>query len=161
MDEYPALRITEATLDDAPLVYEIMQAAFAEYLGVLQPPSGVHDETLEDVKQAMQQGGAILAWLDDQAVGSARYVCYEDYFYIGRVSVLPGYRGHGVASAMMTYLEASARERGYRRLEIGVRMVLESNVNLYRRLGYEITSTFEHPKGGGTVLTMTKTLETP
>ncbi len=158
MDEYPDLRVTDAAPEDAPLVYDIMQVAFAEYLGVLYPPSGVHDETVEDVVDAFKDGGAILAWLGNQAVGSARYTFHDDYFYIGRVSVLPGYRGHGVASAMMNHLEAIARARGYKCLEIGVRMVLESNVNLYKRLGYEVTDRFEHPKGGGIVLTMSKKL---
>ena len=48
MDEHqPVIQITNATEEDAPLVYEIMQAAFAEYRGVLNPPSGVYAETVE------------------------------------------------------------------------------------------------------------------
>lgn len=158
MDEYPNIHITEAAPDDAPLVYAIMQAAFAEYLGVLNPPSGVHDETLEDTAKAIREGGAILAWLADKAVGSARYLCHQDYFYVGRVSVLPGYRGHGVASAMMNYLEGVARANNYPMIELTVRMVLESNINLYKRLGYEIIEVFEHPKGGSMVVNMSKQL---
>lgn len=72
-----AIRITNATLDDAPLVYDIMQRAFAEYFGVLEPPSGVHVETLDDVIVALDQGGAILAWIGSEAVGSARYAFRE------------------------------------------------------------------------------------
>jgi GNAT superfamily N-acetyltransferase len=159
MDDHhhPAIQVTNATEEEAPLVYEIMQAAFAEYLGVLTPPSSAHAETVDDVLKAMHEGGAVLAWLDDKAVGSARYAYYPDYFYIGRVSVLPGYRGHGVASAMMNYMEGIAHGRGYTRLEVGVRAVLTNNVNLYKRLEYVITETYEHPRGG-TMLTMTKTL---
>ena len=93
-----------------------------------------------------------------EAVGSARYAFREDSCYIGRVSVLPQYRGQGIASAMMEYIEGIARAHGSSYLEIGVRMVLESNINLYKRLGYTITEMFEHPKGGGMVGTMVKPL---
>src|SRR5215207_3938151 len=96
-----SLRITEASSDEIPLVYEIMQAAFAEYIGVLDPPSGVHAETLEDTRLAVSKGGALLAWADDQAVGSVRYAFHGESCYIGRVSVLPGFRGRGIASAMV------------------------------------------------------------
>ncbi|MFN8449742.1 MAG: GNAT family N-acetyltransferase [Anaerolineae bacterium] len=153
-----AIHITNAAIDEAPLVYDIMQRAFAEYLGVLDPPSGVHSESLDDVIVALDQGGAILAWIGSEAVGSARYAFREDSCYIGRVSVLPQYRGQGIASAMMEYIEGIARAHGSSYLEIGVRMVLESNINLYKRLGYTITEMFEHPKGGGMVGTMVKPL---
>lgn len=153
-----SIRITEATLEDAPLVYDIMQRAFAEYLGVLDPPSGVHAETLDDVIVALDQGGAILAWVGTDAAGSARYAWHEDFCYIGRVSVLPEYRGQGIASAMMQYIEELAREHGSEYIEIGVRMVLENNINLYKRIGYSVVGVFEHPKGGGMVGTMVKTL---
>lgn len=153
-----AIRITNATLDDAPRVYDIMQQAFAEYLGVLDPPSGAHAETLDDVIVALDQGGAILAWLGSEAVGSARYAWRDDACYIGRVSVLTPYRGQGIASAMMLYIEELAREHGSSRVEISVRMVLESNINLYKRIGYSIVDMYPHPKGGGMIGTMVKPL---
>jgi ribosomal protein S18 acetylase RimI-like enzyme len=151
-------RITPASQEDAPLVFDIMQHAFAEYLGVLDPPSGVHAETLDDVIHAMDDGGAVLAWIDNQPVGTARYAYHGDSCYIGRVSVLPAYRGQGIASAMMDYIEGIARAHGSAYLEIAVRVALESNVHLYERIGYTITETFEHPKGGGMVATMVKRL---
>ncbi len=154
------LTITAASLEDAPLVYDIMQKAFAEYLGVLTPPSGAHAEIVDDVIRVMGEGGAILAWLGDQAVGSARYAFHDDgrTCYVGRVAVLREYRGRGIASAMMGHIERIARAQGCAAMEIGVRMVLESNIRLYQRLGYRIASIYEHPKGGGMVATMVKTL---
>jgi ribosomal protein S18 acetylase RimI-like enzyme len=157
------IRITDATLEDAPLVYDIMQQAFAEYLGVLEPPSGVHTETLEQAIEAIKEGGAVLAWNteadgSEKAVGSARYAYHGDSCYVGRVSVLPGYRGKGIASLMLNRMEEIARAHGSSQLEIGVRMVLEANIRLYERHGYHIHEVFEHPKGGGMVATMVKPL---
>ena len=155
------IEITPATPDDAPQVYQIMQAAFAEYIGVLVPPSTVQAETVDDTRRAIEQGGAVLAWFDGKAVGSARYAFHDEGHtcYIGRVSVLPGYRGHGIASSMVTYIEGIAREKGSEEMEIVVRMILETNVHLYERLGYHIESTWEHPKGGGALIgTLVKSL---
>ena len=153
------LRITPASVDDVPLVYQIMQAAFAEYLGVLNPPSGVHAETVDDVTHAMREGGAVLAWIGNQAVGSARYAFLENgHCYVGRVSVLPQYRGQGIASAIMLCVEGVARDHGCTAMEIAVRLILDSNVHLYERIGYQISETFEHPKGGSMVATMVKPL---
>lgn len=157
------IRITSATLDEAPLVYDIMQEAFAQYLGVLEPPSGVHTETLEQAIEAIKEGGAVLAWLTEadgreKAVGSARYAFHDTECYVGRVSVLPDYRGMGIASAMLNFIEEIARKHGSAYLEISVRTVLESNIRLYERHGYHIDSVFDHPKGGGTVTNMVKHL---
>jgi ribosomal protein S18 acetylase RimI-like enzyme len=158
------IRTADATLEQAPLVYDIMQKAFAEYIGVLVPPSGVHEETLEQAIASIQEGGAVLAWLSEPdgsetAVGSARYAFHNDSCYVGRVSVLPEYRGQGIASMMLNHIEPIARAHGSAYLEIGVRMVLESNIRLYERHGYHIDSVFEHPKGGGMVATMVKPLK--
>jgi ribosomal protein S18 acetylase RimI-like enzyme len=154
------IEITPATPDDAPLIHKIMRAAFAEYIGVLQPPSSVELETVEDTRRAIEEGGAVLARYDGVAVGSARYAFHDEGHtcYIGRVSVLPGYRGHGIASSMVTYIEGIARDKGSEEMEIVVRMILETNVHLYERLGYHIESTYEHPKGGGMVGTLVKSL---
>ncbi len=67
-----------------------MQAAFAEYRDTLYPPSSVHTETLADALAMMREGGALLAWIDGQAVGSARYAFRRDaqdvdFCYAGRV----------------------------------------------------------------------------
>lgn len=146
--------ITAATESDAPLVYDIMQAAFAEYRDTLYPPSSVHTETLADALAMMREGGALLAWIDGQAVGSARYAFRRDaqgvdFCYAGRVSVLPDWRGKGIASALMTQVEVVARQHPVDYVQISVRTVLESNVHLYQRLGYTITETVVHPRGDG------------
>ncbi len=153
------ITLTDATEDQASIVHHIMHEAFAEYLGVLEPPSGAHVETVADVIEEMQRGGAVLAWLDGEAIGSGRWrVEPEGYLYIGRVSVLPAFRGRGAARAMLNYMEAIARQRGIPRLRLGVRMLLPQNIDLYRKLGYEIAEIIKHPKGDTEVVFMEKQL---
>jgi GNAT superfamily N-acetyltransferase len=153
--------ITEASPDQAALVHSIMRAAFAEYLGQLNPASPCHTESLEQVEAAMHDGGAILAWVDGVPVGSARYAFYSGSFYVGRVSVLPEYRGCGVARAMMQFLEAVARHAGCPQMELCSRLNLPRNIALYERLGYHITDTWQVAPDADVQVKMVKPLAMP
>jgi ribosomal protein S18 acetylase RimI-like enzyme len=153
-----SVRIAPATAGDAELVRRIMQEAFAEYVGVLQPPSGAHTETVEDVLRVMALGGAVLAWLGDEAVGAARYERRGGHLYVGRVAVLPAYRKQGIATALMRHLEDVARDLGLPAIQVGVRMSLPSNLALYQRLGYELIDVQPHPRGPDRVGTLVKML---
>jgi ribosomal protein S18 acetylase RimI-like enzyme len=134
-----------------------MVAAFAELAETLPVASGAHSETVEDVLGVMAQGGAVLCFADEEAIGSARYRLEDaDTMYVGRVAVLPAQRRRGVASAMMRFLEDLAASLGRRRVLIGVRDSLPSNIRLYQSLGYELVSVDPHPRGPDKVWTMIK-----
>jgi ribosomal protein S18 acetylase RimI-like enzyme len=152
------LRIELATPEQAHLVHQAMRDAYAEYDGTLIPPSGALRESVADVQQAMTRGGALLAWDDDEVVGSARFQAYPDYVYIGRVGVIPSHRGKGVGSALMRGIEEIARERGFDQIQLIVRMSLPENLDFYKRLGYEVIRTEPHPSGEAMVAYMSKQL---
>jgi ribosomal protein S18 acetylase RimI-like enzyme len=138
-----------------------MRQAFAEYAGLLPVESGAHSESLEDVLAAMRQGGAVLAYLGHDAVGSARYLPEETELYVGRVAVLPTYRRRCIASAMMRFLEGVAAAHGRQSVRIQVRDSLPSNVELYRALGYELVSIDAHPRGPDMVWTLRRLVQRP
>jgi ribosomal protein S18 acetylase RimI-like enzyme len=150
------VRVRLATLNEAPLVRRIMQAAFAEYLGELPVESGAHTETDEDVLTVMRSGGAILALDEREPVGSARFILEEGTLYVGRVAVLPDHRRRGTASTMMRFCERLALQNGRPAVRIAVRDSLPSNVGLYQSLGYERVSFDPHPRGPDNVWTMLK-----
>jgi ribosomal protein S18 acetylase RimI-like enzyme len=150
------LTVRLATLDEAPLVREIMLAAYTEHQGTLPVDSGAHAETVDDVLADMRQGGAILADDDGQAVGSARFMTEEENLYVGRLAVLPSHRRRGVASAMMLFLEGIALRSRRETIRVGVRESLPSNAGLYESLGYEVVGIDPHPRGPDRVLTMVK-----
>lgn len=138
-----------------------MLAAFAEYEGALPVESGAHTETLADVRAAIGEGGAILAFDGHVAVGSARFRPEGDDLYVARVSVRPEFRRKGVASAMMRFLEGVATQYRKNAIRIGVRDSLPSNVGLYQSLGYELVSIDPHPRGPDRVWTMRKWVQQP
>jgi ribosomal protein S18 acetylase RimI-like enzyme len=153
------LTVTQATIEQASLVYDIMLEAFEEYRGKLDPPSGVFAETVESVKRVMSEGGALLAWENGVPVGSMRYIFKPDHIYVGRVSVLPSHRGRGIATAMMRDVEAIACAHGYNAIRLGARLVLQSNITFYEGLGYRVIATRMHDKGGSMVVEMLKQLD--
>jgi ribosomal protein S18 acetylase RimI-like enzyme len=149
-----------ASMDEAWLVRFVMRAAFAEYAGALPVESGANAESLEDVEHAMRSGGAVLAFIGDKAIGSARFTPQAEALYVGRVAVVPEHRRQGVATVMMRFLEdvAAALERDA--LHVDVRESLPSNVKLYQSLGYEVIGIAPHPRGPDRVWSMRKSLAT-
>jgi len=103
------VRFTVATREDAARVHGITQAAYAEYRGVLDPPSGVDRETLVDAERAIDDSGAVLAWIGDTAVGAVRFQHAADHLAVVRLAVIPTARGQGIARALLAYLEDLAR----------------------------------------------------
>ena len=191
----PHLRV--ATQADAPLVLALTLAAYEEYRGVLVPESGVFRETLDQVRSHLGGGvesrgpapaptdpaptdprvearsGAVIASVDGEAVGCARWSVQVDhatpaaeapgvgpdvgpeatraFLYVGRVAVLPAHRGRGVATALMAWCERLAVERGLSEVRLGVRLGLARNEALYRRLGYRPTGSLEEREGYGPI----------
>ncbi len=125
-----------------------MKAAYAEYVGLLEPPSGADFETVEDVAAKIKNGGALIAWIGSEAVGSARFEFRGEALYAGRLSVLPAYRGRGIGTALMSAIEAIGKENRLAAIEILVRSGLEENLKLYRKLGFSYEEILEHPRAG-------------
>ena len=58
-----SFEIREAKMDEADIVFRIMQESFMEYSGKLNPPSGALSETTQHVINNFKEGGgAVLAW---------------------------------------------------------------------------------------------------
>jgi ribosomal protein S18 acetylase RimI-like enzyme len=148
--ELPTI-IRPATAADVPTIYKVMKDSFAEYVGLLDPPSGVERETEKDVTESLEHGGMLLAWRGETAAGTVRFQFNEGLMYVGRLGVLPEFRGLGIGSQLMEAIEQVARERGVGTVEIIVRQSLESNLTLYRKLGYGREKWTEHPKAGKVV----------
>jgi predicted N-acetyltransferase YhbS len=137
--------ICEATTADIPVLLELVHTAFAEYEGRLDPPSGAHKETDASLRLALQTGSVALAFVDGEAAGCVFYSPEEGYLYIGRLSVRPALRRFGIGTALMKYAERRARELGFQRTQIGVRIALVRLHAYYERLGYRVVRYEAHP----------------
>ncbi len=138
----PALR--EAATADIPAALAVLHAAFEEYQGRIDPPSGVHRETVESLATAMETGRLILAELDATLAGCVLYRADSDHIYFGRLAVLPAYRRRGVAGALIAYVEQRGRELNLPHVRLGVRVALPELRDRYLRMGYRLVEARRH-----------------
>jgi GNAT superfamily N-acetyltransferase len=88
--------------------WEFQRTAFEEYVGVQDPPPGILRASLADVEQSLRDGGGLLAYLGDAAVGSIVWSYRGPVFYVQHVAVHPAYRRRGLASRMMVWRSGGA-----------------------------------------------------
>ena len=138
--------LREAEEKEAPEILHVMQAAFLEYDGKLNPPSGVQHETIESVKQKIRTGNFVVAEVNHETVGCAFYEDKGSYVDLGRLSVIPQYRNQGIGKMLIGYVEKKAREKQIPSVRLGVRVVLNALRQYYEGLCYKVIS-FETHEG--------------
>ena len=119
-------------LDD---ILRMVHAAFAGF----QPPSGVLNETVDDLARRLREGTVIVAQAGDEFVGSVFCATQGDALYLTRLATTPAWRKRGVARALMAAAEAQARETGAKRLTLRVRVTLPKNLAYFERAGFNVT----------------------
>jgi len=139
------LTIRDAAETEAATVVALIHTSFEEYRGVLDPPSGAHDETQETVRAKMEKARFALARLDGIPVGCVMYENQGEWMYLGRLAVLPDRRRRGIGRALIEYVEARAREAGLKRTRLGERLTLTELRASYERQGYRVVERRAHP----------------
>jgi hypothetical protein len=89
------LIVREARGDEVELPRDILVRAFKEYEGRLDPPSGVHSETLLSLQNKLKEGGALICEVGGVVAGCVFYAPRTGYLYVGRLAVIPEYRRGG------------------------------------------------------------------
>jgi ribosomal protein S18 acetylase RimI-like enzyme len=142
----PNLILRDAILNDAPLMTELILAAFEDHRGKIDPPSGAHNETPEKVRAKLEEGGGIIAYVSESPAGCVVYYPEDhDQMYLGRLAVLPAFRQHGVGQALVAAVENKAQMEGYTRMSLAVRVALPRNRAFFERMGYTVTGYESHP----------------
>jgi GNAT superfamily N-acetyltransferase len=103
---------------------------------------------------------AVICYENDKAVGIGAYKEFEPKVAeIKRMYTLPECRGKGIAKAILTELEAWAKEEGYITsiLETGFMQV--DAIGLYQKLGYQITENFGQYVGVDNSVCMKKNIQ--
>jgi ribosomal protein S18 acetylase RimI-like enzyme len=144
LDTFKTVTLREATCDDAPTIVAVLQAAFEEYRGRLDPPSGAHRETVEKVRDVMRTARAVLALDGDQVAGCVFYASEDEHIDLFRLAVLPTHRRRGVGCALVEYVESRALALGIPRVQLGVRVALPRNRAYYERMGYRFLEARTH-----------------
>jgi ribosomal protein S18 acetylase RimI-like enzyme len=139
-------RIALVGSESAALVHQLTLDAFIEYKGVLEPPTGVLEETVADVERAMSEQEVAIAWVEKAAVGAVRFTIEPDYLYAGRLAVLPAFRRMGIAAELMAFADDRARAHELTAVRVEVRSALPGNIAFFQRLGFIHLETRPHPR---------------
>ncbi len=114
--------------------------------------------------QSLGDSILLVAWLGDRPVGSGQLGLRTVRIELKNLNVRPDVRGRGIGSAIVVAAENWSRERGHRRIAMGVAVDNPEARRLYRRLGYAPTGelstvTYEYVDAQGASRTATETDE--
>ena len=139
------LLLTLARAEDAADLRAVVAAAFAQYEGQLDPPSGALAESDESLRAKIRAGGAWQCTHEQTIVGCAFVTPRDDHLYLGRLAVLPHWRGRGIADLLLARVERQARELGLPSVQMGVRLALPRLIAWYTARGYTLLEERAHP----------------
>ena len=154
--------IREAAAEDSAAVVQIIHAAYAEFQGKLDPPSGAHAETEASIHKLFETERCVIAGWGEEVAGCTFFHIGERDTYLHRLAVVPEHRRKALGHALVTFAETQARAAGSPRVRLGVRLQLPTNQVFYRSLGYSVTSHHSHPGYSyPTYVSMTKDMSEP
>jgi predicted N-acetyltransferase YhbS len=134
----------EGNEGDIPQILGVIKAAFAEYVGRLDPPSSAERKTAAVVREELRGATAVVAEHQQTIIGSVFYRPQDDSVYLDRLAVLPAWRGQGVGRRLMAIVEEKTAELGLEKVTLSVRIALIENQLYYRQLGYDFVGYGTH-----------------
>ena len=130
-----AVQVRAACSGDEQALLDVVHAAFAEYQGRLVPPSGAHRETVETLREKLEEG-ALVAESAGELVACLFYRERGDGLYVGRLAVLPDWRAHGIAGRLLESAYELAQARALHAVVVGVRLQLPENIGFFAAQGF-------------------------
>lgn len=108
---------------------ENFQDALEIRVKVFVEEQGFHDE-FDKIDDSCEH---LILYMEDQAAGCARLYEEETGWHLGRVAVLPEYRGKGLGAEIVREAERKAIELGAAKLGLSAQMRAQK---FYEKLGY-------------------------
>ena len=126
-------------------ILQLIQEAFAEQSGKVNPPSSMNHLTVADVKShavndailAIESGGVLVACIFTTQ--------QNNEIYLSKLSVALSARGKGHAKTLIESAGAFAQQRGILKLTLISRVELTENHAFFGHLGFEKTRESRHP----------------
>ena len=135
------MRVQLASPDDAGQIAAVLVAAFRDFES-LYTPAGFRATTppAEEILRRLPDGPTWIAVDNGEIVGTVSAVERADEIYVRSMAVLPSARGHGVASRLLSAVEAFAVSRSAQRLSLTTTLFLTGAIRLYEQAGFNRTS---------------------
>jgi ribosomal protein S18 acetylase RimI-like enzyme len=150
-----ALSLRTATPADAPLVRDLVRAAYARWVPIIgREPKPMR----ADYAAALRDHRIDLFYYEIRPIALIETILRSDHLFIENIAILPEYQGHGLGRRLLAHAERLAAEAGLGELRLLTNGKMAKNIALYRTVGYAIDR--EEPFMDGTVVYMSKTMET-
>ncbi|MGV9250374.1 GNAT family N-acetyltransferase [Streptomyces sp. NPDC003697] len=145
-----SVTISAATAQDAEQIFRLQYLCFqseAALYGNYRIDPLV--QSLDSVRQEVAGDCVFVARLGDEVVGSVHGRVAEDgAAAIGKLCVHPRLQGHGIGARLLRAAESALAEKhGATRFRLHTGHRSESNLRLYRRVGYQRVGTAEGADG--------------
>jgi len=121
--------IRSAVAADLDTIFELNQASFPEAW------------SQQALASALAAGFVFYAWPDDDGQLAAYFLgqVVLDELHILQLAVAMPLRGHGIGSELMRFVLNTMRKQGMNRAELEVRSSNRVAIDLYHKLGFEIS----------------------
>ncbi|MES2935914.1 MAG: GNAT family N-acetyltransferase [Pseudomonadota bacterium] len=138
------IMVREAAVSEAGLIAELTRAAWADK--VAESSTG-HQETAERVQEDLRDGGGFILLADNCPVGSVRWMPLEtepDIVEIGRMGVVPHYRGANLSQHLLEAVIHHALQSEVKELRLAVRSDQPRLLDFYAAFGFDIAPELEY-----------------
>ena len=136
--------VREATKEDAKLIAELTRAAWA---GKVSVTSSGHRETAVLVAEHLRDGGGFVLLVDDQPVGSVRWLpldSEQDIWEVCRMGVLPEYRGSNLSQHLLEAVIHHGLASGVEEVRLAVRTDQLKLIDFYTAYEFELAEELEY-----------------
>ena len=146
-------KLRRAVPADASAIRELTRAAYAKWVPVIgREPTPM----TVDYDARVQNHLIDLLHVEDRLAALIEMVPETDHLLIENVAVLPIFQGRGHGRQLMVHAEMIAVSLGLSKMRLYTNTLFALNVQLYRRLGYQVDQ--EEPFKGGFTVYMSKPL---
>lgn len=131
--------IRTAAPTDAQRIAHLTRACWA---GKVPASSSAHQESPERVHQDLTKGGGFILLLDQEIVGSVRWLPLDDdpnIWEMLRMGVLPAHRGASLSQHLLAAVVQAAKSASVSQLRLGVRCDQPRLLDFYAAHGFALT----------------------
>lgn len=137
------IEIKPASLEDAKLVQEITQDAFARYVekSSINETIDALEESVEDIERDIATGFVFIAFINNKPAGSFRILFDdENTARIARFGVTTEFRRIGVGNQLIYHAETILKEEGVKEVYLFTALNNKRLLHFYRRHKYFLDS---------------------
>lgn len=145
MSESLRIAVRPPNFSDWPALLALLQAAFADMDGRIDPPSSLARLDVDPLRAKAADEHLIVATVGNTLVGCAFASIRADCVYLGKLAVAAAARRRGAARALIDAAATLAREHGRGALQLQTRVELTENHATFAALGFVKVAATAHP----------------